>query len=68
MISYVNAIKRYFRDKYNFVPTGGTEREPLFDCIPEGEYEMEIDGKIDVVKVNRFGEISCCNFKEKVKS
>lgn len=65
MTCYINEIKRQFRDKYNFIPTGGTESEPLFNnSIPDGEYPMEIDGKIDNVKI-KDSAISCCNFDKK---
>lgn len=63
MTAYISEIKRQFRDKYNFAPSGGTEREPLFDNIPDGTYPMEIEGKVDYVRIE--GEkISCCNFEK----
>ena len=61
MTRYINEIKRQFRDKYKFTPFGGTEIEPLFDNIPDGEYPMEIDGKLDNVII-KAGTIHCCNF------
>lgn len=63
MINYINAVKRGFRDQYEFVPTGGTDDEPLFDNIPDGEYPMTINGKIDRVRIVN-GSIHCCNFEE----
>jgi hypothetical protein len=60
MTSYISEIKRQFRDKYKFVPSGGTEQEPLFDSIPDGTYPMEIDGKMDYVVI-KGDSISCCN-------
>lgn len=63
MLQYISKVKRQFRDKYGFIPTGGTEKEPLFDNIPDGVYPMEIDGKVDYVKI-KGDSISCCNFKE----
>lgn len=63
MISYINAVKRGFRDQHGFVPTGGTNNEPLFDEIPDGEYPMTIDGKVDKVRIVN-GCINCCNFEE----
>ena len=45
MLSFIMQIKRQFRDKYNFIPTGGTDREPMFDNIPDGTYPMDIEGK-----------------------
>lgn len=61
MIGYINAIKRGFRDQHGIIPTGGTIHEPLFEHIPDGEYPMEIDGKVDKVKIIN-GTINCCNF------
>jgi hypothetical protein len=63
MTAYINAIKRGFRDIHGFKPTGGTEQEPLFNNIPDGEYPMEIEGKTDYVRIVN-GTINCCNFKE----
>jgi hypothetical protein len=42
---YIREIKRQWRDVYGFVPTGGTDDDPTFASIPDGEYPMEIDGK-----------------------
>lgn len=63
MTSYINEIKRQFRDTYKFVPTGGTSNEPLFadGQIPDGEYPMTIENKVDKVRIVN-GTISCCNF------
>lgn len=60
MTQYINEIRRQFRDKYNFTPSGGTENEPLFDNIPDGEYPMVIEGQTDYVRMSN-GTISCCN-------
>ena len=62
MFRYLSAVKRGFRDKYNFIPIeGSTDNEPLFENIPDGDYPMEIDGKVDNVKIIN-GTINCCNF------
>jgi len=61
MIQYIAEIRKQMRDKYGFKPNGGTIEEPLFDSIPDGEYPMEIDGKVDNVVVKN-NSISCCNF------
>jgi hypothetical protein len=63
MTSYISEIKRQFRDVYHFIPTGGTDSEPLFDNIPAGEYPMTIEGKVDKVRITERGGISCCNFE-----
>lgn len=66
MLEYIKKIKRQFRDTYNFIPIGGTQEEPLFDNIPNGEYPMTIDNKKDYVTVTN-GKMSCCNFKDENK-
>ena len=69
MTSYINEIKRQFRDIYKFKPTGGTREEPLFadGLIPDGEYPMTIEGKVDRVCIVN-GTINCCNFDEPKKT
>lgn len=63
MSDYIKAVKRQFRDKYKFTPSRiGPGDEPVFDTIPDGDYPMKIDGKLDRVKIIN-GSISCCNFK-----
>lgn len=62
MTDYIAAVKRGFRDQHAFTPSGGTDREPLFDGIPDGEYPMTIEGKVDRVKIER-GKIHCCRFE-----
>lgn len=63
MTDYINAVKRGFRDVHHFVPTGGTEEDPLFaeGTVPDGTYPMEIDGKMDYVRMED-GRIYCCQF------
>ena len=63
MTDYINAIKRGFRDQHGFIPDRGTDNEPLFDHIPDGEYPMMIDGKLDRVRIED-GTIKCCRFDE----
>ena len=63
---YIKAIKRGFRDQIGLTPTGGTEDEPLFDHIPDGEYPMIIEGKLDKVRIVNC-VINCCNFDEEKK-
>jgi hypothetical protein len=63
MTDYIREIKRQLRDRYGFVPDGGTADDPTFSGVPDGEYPMEIEGRLDRVKVVdcRF---QCCNFEE----
>lgn len=51
MTQYAQEVKRQFRDVYGFKPTGGTDIEPSFDIIPDGEYPMLIEGKNNVTIV-----------------
>lgn len=62
MTEYIREIKKQFRDKYGFKPNRTVGGEPCFESIPDGEYPMTIDGKLDKVKIVD-GSISCCNFK-----
>jgi hypothetical protein len=63
MTDYIREIKRQFRDVYNFVPVRDEGTEPIFGegQIPDGEYPMTIEGKLDNVRIVN-GTISCCNF------
>ncbi len=65
MTDYINAVKRGLRDQHGFIPTGGTDIQPLFDdgAVPDGVYPMTIEGKVDRVKIEG-GRIDCCNFEE----
>lgn len=59
---YVLEVKKGFRDIYKFKPNSrSTPQEPLFDNIPDGEYPMKIDGRIDKVIIKN-GAIYCCDF------
>lgn len=61
MTDYIREIKKQFRTKYHFKPSRMEGKEPIFDNIPDGEYPMKIEGKIDHVRITN-GGISCCNF------
>jgi hypothetical protein len=62
MTEYVRQIRIALRDQHKFQPTGGTEEEPLFNNIPDGEYPIKINGKVDNVLIKK-GAIHCCRFK-----
>ena len=65
MTQYIKEIKRQFHKVYKFVPVEMVGDEPVFahNQIPDGEYPMTIDGKLDRVKLTA-GAISCCNFEK----
>lgn len=63
MTDYIRAIKRQLRDRYGFVPDGGTADDPTFSDVPDGDYPMTIDGRLDRVQVVG-GKFRCCNFAE----
>ncbi len=63
MIEYTAAVKRGLRDVHGLTPTGGTDQEPTFDNVPDGVYPMEIDGKLDRVRVAD-GSLFMGNFEE----
>ena len=61
MTDYIKEIKRQFRDVYGFTPLpGSTDQEVLVD-VPDGEYPMTIEDKLDCVRIVR-GTVNCCNF------
>jgi hypothetical protein len=64
MTDYTRAIKRKLRDQYGLTPTGGTEDDPVFDNVPDGEYPMEIDGKLPHGAIVG-GYFRCCRFERK---
>jgi hypothetical protein len=56
MTEYIREIKRQFRDVYGFIsPPGSSNPDLMFDegRIPDGEYPMTIDGKVDHVRIVR---------------
>lgn len=61
---YIKEIKRQLAEVYKFVPSPkSTEHEFIFfDNIPDGEYPMIIEGKVDYVKIIN-GQIHCLNFE-----
>ena len=59
MTQYIREIKIQLRDKYHFTPSRVEDGEPCFENIPDGEYPMTIDGKLDPVRVEN-GRIFCC--------
>jgi hypothetical protein len=75
MTDYIREIQRQFVEVYNFPrridPPGSPwhgmpDIVPAEGAVPDGEYPMTIEGKLDRVKV-KDGYISCCNFgKEKL--
>lgn len=67
MTDYIRAVKRGLRDVHSFTPTGGSSDDPVFAAIPDGEYPMTIEGKLDYVRIVK-GKISCCNFKQGARS
>lgn len=62
MTEYIRAIKRKLATQYHFKPSRVVGDEPCFENLPDGVYPMEIDGRLDKVKIEG-GKISCCNFQ-----
>lgn len=58
--SYIEAIQRKFIDQYGFPENPDKPGLPM--GVTDGDYPMEIDGKLDHVKVVD-GKIHCCNFE-----
>lgn len=63
MFTYIIEVKKQLRDVYDFTPSRTSGGEPCFEHIPDGDYPMKIDGKLDHVKVVS-NHISCYNFDE----
>lgn len=59
MLEYINAIQQKFITQYGYPagPNGCPQG------VPDGEYPMEIDGKVDRVRITK-GKISCCNWDD----
>lgn len=62
MVLYIMAVKRALRDQHGFTPLPGSNKEDPRLEIPDGEYSVTIDGKVDRVKIEK-GHIGCCNFE-----
>jgi hypothetical protein len=61
MTDYIQEIQRQFITKYGFKEAPGRPGIPGY--VPDGDYPMIIEGKLDNVRVVN-GFISCCNFTE----
>jgi hypothetical protein len=61
MTTYITEIQRQFITKYGFDEDPKKPGIPL--NVPDGEYPMEIEGKVDNVRI-KDGTISCCNFEK----
>jgi hypothetical protein len=60
MIEYISKIQRALIDQYKFQEN--PERLGLPMNVPDGEYPMEIDGKLDRVRI-KDGRIFCCAYR-----
>lgn len=69
MTTYIAEIQKQFVEKYGFQrrmdQPDNPQIVPVF--VPDGYYPMEIEGKLDHVRVEN-GFISCCNFEKPVKA
>ena len=61
MTDYVREIKRQFVEVYGFKPLPGSTKYEYNVDVPDGEYPMTIENKLDKVRIEN-GKISCCNF------
>jgi len=59
MTQYIQEIQRQFVEKYKFP----VNEKGLPKDVPDGEYPMFIQGRLDNVKIIK-GLINCCNFEE----
>lgn len=58
MLQYISEIQRKLIDEYGFAERADAPGVPA--SVPDGEYPMMIDGKLDYVRIEG-GRISCCN-------
>lgn len=59
MTNYIREIQRQFVEVYKFKARDDHPSIPVH--VPDGEYPMWIEGKMDKVRITN-GSISCCNF------
>lgn len=64
MTDYIKKIQKKFITQYKFKENPNSPGLPM--DVPDGEYPMKIDGKLDNVRIEN-GKIHCCNFEEKKK-
>lgn len=64
MTDYIREIQKKFITQYGFAENPDKPGLPIH--VPDGEYLMEIDSKLDLVKVVN-GYINCCNFDKSEK-
>ncbi|HSX23225.1 MAG TPA: hypothetical protein VLE97_10680 [Gaiellaceae bacterium] len=61
MTSYIREIQRQLVCQYGFAERPDAPGIPA--DVPDGEYPMTIDGKLDHVRISG-GKIHCCNFEK----
>jgi len=61
----LTTIQRKFITQYGFKENPTAPGVPM--DVPDGEYPMEIDGRLDKVRVVD-GYIHCCNFEDETKA
>ncbi len=61
MTDYIREIQRQFITVYGYAENPDKPGLPL--DVPDGEYPMTIEGKLDKVRIED-GKISCCNFED----
>lgn len=59
MTEYINEIQKKLVSQYGFTP----DTRGLPQNVPDGDYPMEIEGKLDNVKIVD-GHIHCCQWGE----
>ncbi len=59
MFAYISAIRRQLIVQYGFQESQSNPGVPI--NVPDGEYPMTINGKLDNVRIID-GKIHCCRF------
>jgi len=62
MTQYIQEIQKKFITDYGFAEDLLHQGVPL--GVSDGEYPMEINGKLDTVRIEN-GKIFCCNFSDR---
>ena len=61
MTDYIKEVKQQLCDVHGFTPSDrSTDDNLVFDNLPDGEYPIITEGKLDRVHIED-GEISCLN-------
>lgn len=64
MLEYISAVQRKLIDEYGLAERSDAPGIP--ESVPDGEYPMTIDGRMDWVFV-KDGQLHCCSWARKAR-